>query len=212
MEADLAAVAALIADPSRAAMLNALFGGEPVTAGELARRAGIAPSTATGHLRAARGGRARRERPRDGRTRRVRLAGPEVARRARGAGRDRPAGAPARLQATGSTARRCAARAPATTTSRASPASRWPTRSSRAACWSPARAAFAITARGEDELAAFGLDVPAIHGARRATARACLDWSERRPHVAGALGAALLDELLRRRWLRRRTGRPGAHR
>ena len=69
----------------------------------------------------------------------------------------------------------------------------------------PGEGAFAITARGEEELAAFGLDVPAIHGARRATARACLDWSERRPHVAGALGAALLDELLRRRWLRRRT-------
>ena len=50
MEADLAAVAALIADPSRAAMLNALIGGEPRTAGELARRAGVAPSTATGHL------------------------------------------------------------------------------------------------------------------------------------------------------------------
>ena len=39
MEVDLAAVATLIADPSRAAMLNALFGGEPLTAGELARRA-----------------------------------------------------------------------------------------------------------------------------------------------------------------------------
>jgi hypothetical protein len=47
-----------------------------------------------------------------------------------------------------------------------------------------------------------------VLGARRATARACLDWSERRPHVGGALGAALLDELLRRRWLRRhRDGR-----
>ena len=46
----------------------------------------------------------------------------------------------------------------------------------------------------------------AIRGARRATARACLDWSERRPHVAGALGPALLRELLRRRWLRRLPG------
>jgi hypothetical protein len=61
-----------------------------------------------------------------------------------------------------------------------------------------------ITTRGTAALGAFGLDVPAILGARRATARACLDWSERRPHVSGALGAALLGELLRRRWLRRR--------
>ena len=79
MEVDLAAVAALIADPSRAAMLNALFGGEPVTAGELARRAGVAPSTTTGHLaRLEAGGLV--VSARDGRTRRVRLAGPEVAR------------------------------------------------------------------------------------------------------------------------------------
>ena len=63
---------------------------------------------------------------------------------------------------------------------------------------------FGLTPAGAAELAAFGLDVGAILGARRATARACLDWSERRPHVGGALGAALLDELLRRRWLRRR--------
>jgi hypothetical protein len=48
--------------------------------------------------------------------------------------------------------------------------------------------------------------VAAIRGARRATARACLDWSERRPHVAGALCATLLRELLRRRWLRRLPG------
>jgi hypothetical protein len=59
-------------------------------------------------------------------------------------------------------------------------------------------------AGGEEELARFGLNPAAIRGARRATARACLDWSERRPHVAGALGAALLGELLDRRWLRRR--------
>ncbi|HWI73817.1 MAG TPA: hypothetical protein VNT55_17790, partial [Baekduia sp.] len=67
--------------------------------------------------------------------------------------------------------------------------------------------AFAITPRGADRLNAFGLDIDAILGARRATARACIDWSERRPHVGGALGAALLDELLRRRWLARTTGR-----
>ena len=63
---------------------------------------------------------------------------------------------------------------------------------------------FVITESGESELAAFGLDLGAVLGARRATARACLDWSERRAHVGGALGAALLDEVLRRRWLRRR--------
>jgi DNA-binding transcriptional ArsR family regulator len=79
MEADLAAVAALIADPSRAAMLDALIGGEPMTAGSLARIAGVAPSTASGHLaRLERGGLVVSERR--GRARQVRLAGPGVAR------------------------------------------------------------------------------------------------------------------------------------
>ena len=39
---------------------------------------------------------------------------------------------------------------------------------------------------------------------RRALVRACTDWTERRPHVAGALGAALLDVALARDWVRRR--------
>ncbi len=77
-------------------------------------------------------------------------------------------------------------------------------RSSERGLLDPGEGGFVITAPGESELAAFGLDVDAILGARRATARACLDWSERRPHVGGALGAALLSELLGRRWLRRR--------
>ena len=79
MEADLAAVAALIADPSRAAMLDTLNGGLPFTAGELARAAGVARSTASEHLdRLERGGLVTSER--SGRTRHVRLAGPDVAR------------------------------------------------------------------------------------------------------------------------------------
>ena len=50
MDVDLAAVAALIADPSRAAMLDALLGGDARPARRAGRRAGVAPSTATGHL------------------------------------------------------------------------------------------------------------------------------------------------------------------
>ncbi|HEU0287869.1 MAG TPA: winged helix-turn-helix domain-containing protein, partial [Nocardioidaceae bacterium] len=51
MEADTAAVAAVIADPTRSVMLDALMTGEALTAGELARAASIAPSTASEHLR-----------------------------------------------------------------------------------------------------------------------------------------------------------------
>src|SRR3546814_9731224 len=48
-----------------------------------------------------------------------------------------------------------------------------------------------------------GIDIAAAQGERRHFARCCLDWSERRPHLGGALGAALADELIRRKWLRR---------
>ena len=49
-DADVAGVAALLADPARAAIVDALMDGGTLRAGELARRAGIAPSTASGHL------------------------------------------------------------------------------------------------------------------------------------------------------------------
>jgi DNA-binding transcriptional ArsR family regulator len=203
MDADLAAVAALIADPSRAAMLDALTAGVPLTAGELARVAGVAPSTATEHLdRLERGGLAFSERR--GRTRHVRLAGADVARALEALAAIAPPKRTSGLRAWQHgealrAARSCydhlaglagVALADALVDRRV---------------LEPGDGGFAITPAGEEELACFGLDVPAIRGARRATARACLDWSERRPHVAGALGAALLGELLERRWLRRRT-------
>jgi hypothetical protein len=60
---------------------------------------------------------------------------------------------------------------------------------------------FAVTPNGAEPLRALGIDVAALSAQRRPFARQCLDWSERRPHIAGALGAALLQALLERRWL-----------
>ncbi len=60
-----------------------------------------------------------------------------------------------------------------------------------------------LTPRGRAFFAAEGIDVPAPSGSRRPLCRACLDWSERRPHLAGALGKAILDHALARHWLRR---------
>jgi DNA-binding transcriptional ArsR family regulator len=202
MDADLAAVAALIADPSRAAMLDALTGGEPMTAGELARLAGVAPSTATEHLaRLERGGLVVSERR--GRSRHVRLAGPDVARALEALATIAPVKRTRGLRAWQHGEALRAARSCYDHLAGVAGVGLADALVSRGVL-EPGDGAFAITPAGERALAGFGLDVAAIRGARRATARACLDWSERRPHVAGALGAALLDELLRRRWLRRR--------
>ncbi|MEK1908502.1 MAG: transcriptional regulator, partial [Pseudomonas chlororaphis] len=46
-----------------------------------------------------------------------------------------------------------------------------------------------------------GIDVQALASLRRRFACPCLDWSMRRPHLGGALGAALLQEAIRRKWL-----------
>jgi DNA-binding transcriptional ArsR family regulator len=62
---------------------------------------------------------------------------------------------------------------------------------------------FALTARGERELARRAVDVPGARASRRRFATACLDWTERRPHLGGALGAGILDALCRRTYVRR---------
>lgn len=61
--------------------------------------------------------------------------------------------------------------------------------------------AYTLNAKGTNGLESLGIDVETIRGSRRRFAFACLDWSERRPHVGGAIGAAILDLALRRRWL-----------
>jgi DNA-binding transcriptional ArsR family regulator len=199
---DLAAVASLIADPSRASMLDALSGGEAFTAGELARIARIAPSTATEHLaRLEDGGLVASVR--QGRARYVRLASGDVAHALEALALIAPPKRANGLRAWRHgedlrAARSCydhlagmagVALADALVERR---------------LLEPGDGAFAITRAGERELTGFGVDVEALRRARRSTARACVDWSERRPHVAGALGAALLAQLLDRRWLRRR--------
>ena len=64
--------------------------------------------------------------------------------------------------------------------------------------------AFHLTPSGEKALAKFGLDVAALRKNRRAFASRCLDWSERTPHMGGALGAALLAQLEARKWVSRK--------
>jgi len=63
---------------------------------------------------------------------------------------------------------------------------------------------FRLTAAGEAAFADLGIDVDALRAQPRPLTRACLDWSERDHHLAGALGAALAGELIRRGWLQGR--------
>ncbi len=60
---------------------------------------------------------------------------------------------------------------------------------------------YEITPEGAKAFAALGIDVHQLRVARRKLAYACLDWSERQPHVAGSLGAALLDVALKKKWV-----------
>jgi DNA-binding transcriptional ArsR family regulator len=68
---------------------------------------------------------------------------------------------------------------------------------------------YELTAKGSRSLQALGLDLDATHAARRRFAFACLDWSERRAHIGGALGAALLTLALEKKWVSRQRGTRG---
>lgn len=72
--------------------------------------------------------------------------------------------------------------------------------------WLSARAAdgesaYEVTREGTHAFEALGIDVEATRALRRRFALPCLDWSERRPHIGGALGAALLNVALERKWV-----------
>jgi len=62
---------------------------------------------------------------------------------------------------------------------------------------------FELTNKGEKWLSQLGIDLPEIRKQRRIFLRPCLDWSERRNHIAGALGAALLNLMLEDDWVRK---------
>ena len=66
---------------------------------------------------------------------------------------------------------------------------------------------FQLTARGERWFKEFGIDLNRLRANRkRPLVRKCLDWTERKFHVAGTTGAALLDLLRKREWIKREAG------
>jgi hypothetical protein len=64
-----------------------------------------------------------------------------------------------------------------------------------------------VTAEGRAFLTGLGIDVAVLGGSRRPLCRACLDWSERKSHLGGALGAAILNHVIATGWARRAVGR-----
>jgi DNA-binding transcriptional ArsR family regulator len=202
---DLASVAALIGDPARARMLAQLLDGRALPASELAAEAGVAPSTASAHLaRLLDGGLV--SATRSGRHRYFRLAGPTVA-RALEALQVVAAGRPSRARRAPDPA---AERLRAARTCYDHLAGRLGvavTDAMQARGWlAPDGEDFRVTGGGAAAFAGLGLDLAALRRRRRAFARCCIDWSERRPHLAGSLGAAVAEAGFAAGWLRRLPG------
>jgi DNA-binding transcriptional ArsR family regulator len=205
MGTDFAVVAGLLGHPARAAMVDALMSGEPVTAGELARTAGVGPSTASQHLaRLVDGGLVAVDVR--GRQRHHRLAGPEVAEALEALARICP---PTPVRSLRHASQRAALGHARTCYDHlAGEVGVGLADALVARAWIvPAGESYELSPAGEARLLAAGVDVALARAGRRAFARACLDWTERRPHVAGALGAAIAATALRSGWVRRRAGR-----
>lgn len=66
-----------------------------------------------------------------------------------------------------------------------------------------AEAAYNVTASGWKWLLQLGIEEPSLANNRRPLTRQCLDWSERKPHLAGLLGAELLNQMLLKKWFRK---------
>ncbi len=199
-ETAVAGIAAAIGEPARARMLFCLMDGHARTSTELAIVAEVSPPTASAHLNRLRAGNLVRMAA-QGKHRYYGLAGPEVARALEGlsvlAGGPRPAFTPAtpvRLRQ----ARTCYDHLAGTV------GVQWHDRLLELG-WltvNPRRADadYHLTPAGRQGFAALEIDVDALRSLRRRFAYGCLDWSERRPHLGGALGAALLEAALRRKW------------
>jgi DNA-binding transcriptional ArsR family regulator len=202
MNPDYVHVAKCLANPARSVMVGCLLDGRALTAGELARSAGVLPSTASQHLAQL-------------------LAAGLVTATSQGRHRYFTLASPQTAEGLEALARICPPRtARSLTASREDAALRF-----ARMCYDhlagklgvaildavlikdwlqAANAGFVVTAEGRRAFEQLGIDLDAAQWRRRVFARACMDWTERRPHLAGALGSSLAAELLEQKWLERR--------
>lgn len=203
-EPRLARVAAMIADPSRSRMLSYLLSGEFASAGELARVASVSAATASGHLSKLLDG-GLLECEARGRHRYFRLASPEVAHAlealalvAERGEHDRSWAAPARQSLR--LARCCYGHLAGELGVKLF--------DSLHACegLQSNSEGYELTARGQAWLGEMGMPTITPQGRRR-FAYACLDWSERRDHLAGQLADEICQHLIAQAWLQRTESR-----
>lgn len=198
-------IANLLADPARAKILRTLIDGTRRPAGELAYTADISAQSASAHLaKLVNGGLLAQEA--QGRHRYFRLASAQVADAIESlaslsvAVRPRAPRSPLPSKAVPVQfliARTCydhLAGETAVQICEAMLKARWLIAEARD---------FRVTRLGEKELAALDVDLAAARRSRRVFARACVDLTQRRPHIGGALGAALLDIFIARSWILR---------
>jgi DNA-binding transcriptional ArsR family regulator len=198
----IAEVAALVGDPARANILCALLGGRALTATELAFAAGVSPQTTSGHL-----GKLSAAQlivlMKQGRHRYYRLAGPHIGQMLESIMSVALAGPP-----------------------RFQPKSKADDQLRQArTCYDHIAGVLGVglaermiergfvilgdeagevTETGWQFLSQLGVDLTSAHGQRRMFCRPCLDWTERRPHIGGAVGAALAHRCFELKWIERR--------
>jgi|SRR5215471_16077279 len=202
MDLAISTIASAIGEPARVRILYCLLDGHARTSTELAVVADVSPSTASAHLN-----RLRNEHLikviAQGKHRYYSLEGPNVATALEGlsviAGGSRPKfvpNTPSRLR----NARSCydhMAGALAVAIHNHFKEMRWIS----VQVSGDDDNAYDLTPKGSKTLEALDINVAAARTLRRRFAYACLDWSERQPHLGGALGAALLTTMLKRKWV-----------
>ena len=204
-EPDVASIAALIGDPSRTAMLTALADGRALPAGELATAAGLSLSGASAQLaRLTKGGLLTVER--EGRHRYYRLAGPHVAAALEG------------LALLAVTPQRACARSPAAEALRRARTCYDHLAGHLGVALAKALEDHGLVMAGEGKrlevttagrswfLQVLEIETARLVAGQHGIARRCLDWTERRHHIAGPLGAALLHRFCELGWVIKEEG------
>lgn len=200
-EPDISAVAALVGDPTRAIILSALLCGESLPAGELAARAHVTPQTASLHLSKLLDGNLIKV-VKSGRHRYYALKSAEVAQVLEALQVIAPPPQQFIHSKHKPSSEMCLVR---------TCYDHLAGRVSVELCDSLLERGhifennqnYHLTEKGESFLCDWGIAVAQLYGKRRRFAYACLDWSERRYHVAGALGAVFTDTFFANGWIKR---------